>query len=559
MPKPDAKLLATVGGEADIFACDAPTFARLVRSVLYMDCPAERMPLYQIGLHPKLHTYRGPTRMPNRTEHVTAYCRHPEAAVSACERVGREHKPSNRAAIRRQCPAHSHGWVLDVAVENRRQKAIALKARHKRRQWQKRRADGASAGGTDSTLESSRRRRRAAGKAKKATEGLGLNVLLLMLDSISAARFIRGMPITHALLESWMAPDPPPTAAAPPSGTSISSVGTHARRRRRSRTPASSSNVSEVSGGWRSFRFDYFTVVGSNSPRNQFPMLSGYTSTQWARDHGGKSLECIVPGFDDGVRASKNHACDKWVFDAYREAGYVTNFETNMCDWGVMEEVYPFDTLHPPTDHHLMEPWCHVDYDVDKLYFRPMTRCLGGRPAHEPLMKYERDFLRSYAPLPRLSWSVYLEGHEPSFRAMANLDADLAAHLVRLRAAHGERTAILLVSDHGIHYGKYYDGARAGPREHTLPLFYALFPRATLAQRPTLSRALCINQRRLVSPFDVHATLLHLLSYPHAPALPDWSDVPSPMRPRSLLEEVPAARRCDEAGIPPEACGTCAL
>ena len=23
-----------------------------------------------------------------------------------------------------------------------------------------------------------------------------------------------------------------------------------------------------------------------------------------------------------------------------------------------------------PTDHHLMEPWCHVDYDVDKLYFR---------------------------------------------------------------------------------------------------------------------------------------------------------------------------------------------
>jgi hypothetical protein len=33
-----------------------------------------------------------------------------------------------------------------------------------------------------------------------------------------------------------------------------------------------------------------------------------------------------------------------------------------------MEEVYRLDTLHPPTDHHLMEPWCHTDYDVDKLY-----------------------------------------------------------------------------------------------------------------------------------------------------------------------------------------------
>ncbi len=97
---------------------------------------------------------------------------------------------------------------------------------------------------------------------------------------------------------------------------------------------------------------------------------------------------------------------------------------------------------------------CHVDYDVDKLYFRPMSRCLGGRPAHAALMKYERDFLSSYAPLPRLSWSVYLEGHEPTFRAMSLLDADLAAHLLQLRATHGERLAILLLSDHGIHYGR---------------------------------------------------------------------------------------------------------
>ena len=76
---------------------------------------------------------------------------------------------------------------------------------------------------------------------------------------------------------------------------------------------------------------------------------------------------------------------------------YVTLFATNMCDWGVMEEVYPFDTAHPPTDHHLMEPWCHVDYDVDKLYFRPIARCLGGRPAHAPLLAYERSFLSNYA------------------------------------------------------------------------------------------------------------------------------------------------------------------
>lgn len=148
----------------------------------------------------------------------------------------------------------------------------------------------------------------------------------------------------------------------------------------------------------------------------------------------------------------------------------------------------------------------------------------------------------------------YTAGHEPSFRAMANLDADLAAHLLKLRASHGDNTAILLVSDHGIHYGKYYDGARSGPREHSLPLFYALVPRKALAAHPDVDRALGINQKRLCSPFDVHATLRAVLSYPQPPELPDWSRFSAVVRPRSLLAEVPAERTCDEAGVPPDAC-----
>ena len=225
-------------------------------------------------------------------------------------------------------------------------------------------------------------------------------------------------------------------------------------------------------------------------------MLSGRGSLEWARDVAGEALECIVPGFPT-TRAPRDHGCNQLIFDDFRNAGYATFFGTNMCDWGVMEEVFPFDSTRPPTDHHLMEPWCHVDYDVDKLYFRPISRCLGGRPAHAPLLEYERQFLANYAGVPRLSWTVYLEGHEPSFKAMGNLDADLAAHLLRLRSAHGEDTAVLLLSDHGIHYGEYYDRAASGHKEHQLPLFYALFPRRWLAEHKAVERALAINRRRL--------------------------------------------------------------
>ena len=564
MPPPDKDWLARVGSEADMFVCDAPVFATLERGMLSLDCPPSRMPMYSIGLHPKLHLYRGPTKMPNGTEYVAAYCFLADATIdsSACERIGHERKKSNAAAIRRQCPHLSHGWVLDAAVENRRMKNVARRARRRQRVWEERRKKAQLPAGVSAR----------AGRDGGGGGGLGLNVLLLMLDSISAARFKRGMPMTHALLESWTAADgersdSTPTSVSTPTSPTATVASGRQRRLARGRRHGSQggdgahnhSSAAGDGGAWRSFRFDLFSVVGSNSPRNQFPMLSGLTSLQWARDHGGRGHECIVPGFDDGVRADRDHTCDKWVFDDYRATGYVSLFGTNMCDWGVMEEVYPFDTRHPPTDHHLMEPWCHVDYDVDKLYFRPMTRCLGGRPAHAALMKYERDFLRSYERLPRFSWTVYLEGHEPSFRAMANLDADLVAHLLRLRATHGHDTAIFLVSDHGIHYGKYYDNAKAGPAEHSLPLFYALFPRQVLADHPDVESALCVNRRRLVSPFDVHATLLALLSYPEPPSLPDWSSFPARVRPRSLLKTVPAARTCAEAGVPEDACPRAAV
>jgi hypothetical protein len=251
-----------------------------------------------------------------------------------------------------------------------------------------------------------------------------------------------------------------------------------------------------------------------------------------------------------------------------------------------MEEVYPFHTRFPPTHHHLMAPWCHVDYDVDKLYFRPVSRCLGGVPAHEPLLVYERAFLDAYttstkemteperdavhmyntggargmpqtaSPAVRaLSWTIYLEGHEPSFRLMSSLDAALSSHLLQLRSSgRGQDTAIILLSDHGIHYGTYYDGSAAGPLEHATPLLYALFPRALLAAHPRLEASLDANMRRLVSPFDLHATLLHLLSYPARPVLPDWSQAAMRVRPKSILSPIPARRSCEDAGIPDSVC-----
>ena len=74
-----------------------------------------------------------------------------------------------------------------------------------------------------------------------------------------------------------------------------------------------------------------------------------------------------------------------------------------------------------------------------------------------------------------------------------------------------------------------------------------------------MARALALNQQRLVSPFDVHATLRHFLSYPRPPAAVDWSDTTynafhAGLRPQSILSEVDAARTCYDAGVPDDSC-----
>ena len=283
-------MLAQVESEADVFACDAPRFARVRDGTLRLRCPPWRRPMYATGLAPTLQAYRGPTALPNSSEFVAAYCRRPAFQTTACQRVGHEAKRSNAAVLRRQCPRHSHGWVLDVAVRNVPKLRVYNRAR--RRRWRRWRAERGAASEVPRSNRSSDRR-----------GGLGLNVLLLMLDSIAAERFARGMPITHALLERWRDAD---------AGASGANGGTKR--------------------GWRSFKLTNFVVVGSNSPRNQFPMLSGKASLEWDRDHcsrgwlrgapvGGCAMECIVAGFPE-TRASADHKCDQWVFDAYASAGY---------------------------------------------------------------------------------------------------------------------------------------------------------------------------------------------------------------------------------------------
>lgn len=99
--------------------------------------------------------------------------------------------------------------------------------------------------------------------------------------------------------------------------------------------------------------------------------------------------------------------------------------------------------------------------------------------------------------------------------------------------------------------------------EHKIPLLAVLLPRWVEERYPATAAALRANEERLVTGYDLHATLHHLLHLgegggDEAPAARHarWAargNVSEAVRwGVSLLDEVPAGRTCDEAGVEPQ-------
>ena len=109
-------------------------------------------------------------------------------------------------------------------------------------------------------------------------------------------------------------------------------------------------------------------------------------------------------------------------------------------------------------------------------------------------------------------------------------------------------TVLFLLSDHGTHGIWWSNEFELGSAEHKLPFCFVVAPDWLLLENPDWLEALTLNQRRLATHYDVHQAMRQLVTWPDSP--------PPPFHPgtRSLLEELPLERSCDEARIPEEYC-----
>ena len=116
---------------------------------------------------------------------------------------------------------------------------------------------------------------------------------------------------------------------------------------------------------------------------------------------------------------------------------------------------------------------------------------------------------------------------------------------------HLNNSVLIVFSDHG----SRFDSLRntfIGRMESRMPMLYIVLPDHIKSRYPDLNRHLTQNTKRLITPYDLHQTLLDISVGNFQGLAPDTSNEVS--RGLSLFSEIPEARSCADAWIPMDYC-----
>ncbi|KAH8026525.1 hypothetical protein HPB51_021137 [Rhipicephalus microplus] len=173
--------------------------------------------------------------------------------------------------------------------------------------------------------------------------------------------------------------------------------------------------------------------------------------------------------------------------------------------------------------------------------------CLGSTTETQQLLDYLANFVKVMSKRPFFAFAWFVDLTHESLNDAAYAEEPFRRLLGALHASGAlNHTVLAFFSDHGMRKGDIR-ATYLGRIEDIQPFAFLVFPPWFLQENPEAARSLRVNQHRLTTPFDLHATFVDLLDYPVR------------KRPRtayglSLLSEIPEQRTCVDASIKPKWC-----
>ena len=224
----------------------------------------------------------------------------------------------------------------------------------------------------------------------------------------------------------------------------------------------------------------------------------------------------------------------RWIFRDYKQKGYVTMFSED----SPLRAVFNYRLTgfkDPPTDHYSRPFWLAAE---DMLHHY----CINSRASHNVSFEYLLSYFRAYKSNLKFTFVSHDAISHDDSNTIGYVDDDFKIFLQQMKEeSFLNSTFLIAFSDHGARFSEARKTIQ-GKLEERLPFLSITTPKWFSEQYPDFYNNLVHNSRVLTTPFDVYATIRHIISYPEYPS--------GIITGQSLFNRIDAATRtCTSAGV----------
>ena len=319
--------------------------------------------------------------------------------------------------------------------------------------------------------------------ARKKPQGDGktvrdLNVLILGFDSTSAANFLRYMKHSLDFL---------------------------------------------VKGDMHTHFIKGYSVIGDATTPNMCALLTGKDETE-------------VPEARRSVPGAQSIDSWPWLAKRFKGSGYATLFAEDDPTMGMFNlRLLGLNNPAGIYDHYMRPFWLELESAGERD--EPGV-CSKSTSMANHTLDYLTSFFQAYPKTPKFGFAFmgFATHARPNY--LSFIDYDLL-HFLKYLSKHDfhENTILAILGDHGSRNDEVRNTMQ-GKLEERLPWLSITLPKWVEEKYPDIRAALRHNQNVISTPFDLHATLRHVLTYP---------DHPTGEKGQSLFTKIPHSRTCQDA------------
>ncbi|XP_076047942.1 uncharacterized protein LOC143029227 isoform X2 [Oratosquilla oratoria] len=288
--------------------------------------------------------------------------------------------------------------------------------------------------------------------------------------------------------------------------------------------------------------FQGFNKVADNTFPNLMPILVGKSGIEVKE-------ECL------GGNPWKAFDSCPFIWKNFSSRGYLTVYAEDTPTMGIFNYMHT-GFVKQPTDLYLRYSLlASEDFIGHNGRLKPWTSlgkyCLGPRSSYDVIRQYSVDVAKTLGRLPYfgLFWTSKITHNLNHFASLVDLGTLEYLQTVRSHPSFA-RTFVFLMSDHGLRFGDIR-ATEIGKLEERLPFLFVLAPSDFEKKYPVVYRNLVMNQKRLTSHYDIHATLWDILrkSYQWENYTNQDNVISKAFPGMTLFRRIPDTRTCKDAGI----------